>query len=335
MRPYATWNIFKDSSRKRIPKRLWSLMARYKKKAVPHKFSEKIFLKQEKDLPVFFVIRREPPGAGLFSNMNHVLQGLVEAERRNLIPVVDMKNYWTSYSLSTSICGSENAWEYFFEQPTEYTLDNAYKSKQYVLSKGNRISQTHWLSNKNLDFVFDPDNITELNRLLSAYVHLNPLTKKILEQIKSKIDFDPSRTLGISLRGTDYIEVEPHGHPRQPGISQIIEGISRAYDPKMHNKIFLACEDIEIRNEVEEQFKGLVHKNFRQSSYFIEQVIAELGLSGRDLDKMVNSLGYLIEMWILSECTSCLASLANGSVISIGLNNLNFTPLEIFRLGNY
>jgi hypothetical protein len=335
VRPYAIWNIFKDFSRKRIPNQFWSLLANYKRKTIPHKFSEKIILKRNKGLPIFYVIRREPPGAGLFSNMNHVLQGLVEAEKRNLIPVVDMENYWTSYSLSTSIYGSENAWEYFFEQPTDHTLDNAYKSKQYVLSKGNRISQTHWLSNKNLDFVFDADKIMELNRLLSTYVHLNPLTKKTLEQIKSEIHFDPLRTLGISLRGTDYIEVEPHGHPRQPGISQIIETIRRVYDPKKYNKIFLACEDTEIRKEVEKQFKGLVHENFRQNSYFTAHVIAELGLSGRDLDKMVNSLGYLIEMWILSECSSCLASLANGSVISIGLNNLNFTPLELFRLGNY
>jgi hypothetical protein len=329
------WNIFKDSSRKLIPEKFWSMLANWKRKTNPHKFSEKMILRKNKDLPIFYVIRREPPGAGLFSNVNHVLQGLVEAENRNLIPVVDMKNYWTSYSLSTSIHGSENAWEYFFEQPTKYTLDEAYKSQQYILSKGNRIIQSHWLSNKNLDFVFDSDKITEINRLLATYVHLNQSTRKSLEKIRLMINFEPSKTLGISLRGTDYIEIEPHGHPRQPGIHQIIEGIEKIYNSKRYNKIFLACEDIGIRKEVVKYFNGLVYENFRQSPYFLEHVVAEYCVSGQDLDKMVNTLGYLIEMWLLSECSSCLASLANGSVISMGLNNLNFKPLEIFRLGNY
>ena len=66
---------------------------------------------------IFYVIRRRPPGWGYFSNLFHVAQGLLYAEEKGYIPVVDMENYWMA-ELNTlkRINGTYNSWCYFFQQ---------------------------------------------------------------------------------------------------------------------------------------------------------------------------------------------------------------------------
>ena len=64
----------------------------------------------------------------------YVIQQIGYAEKNNYIPVVDFKNYKTQYNIA-----DENAWECFFEQISNYSLDEVYQSKNVVLSGINAI----------------------------------------------------------------------------------------------------------------------------------------------------------------------------------------------------
>ena len=55
------------------------------------------------------------------------------AESKSYVSVVDMKNYKNTY-LKKEEVGSINSWEYYFRQPTDVSLDDAYKSKKVILS---------------------------------------------------------------------------------------------------------------------------------------------------------------------------------------------------------
>lgn len=59
--------------------------------------TREIFWDENKDIKIY-IIRRKPPGEGLFSNVNHVLQGLIHSEKNGTYPVVDMQYYSTEYS---------------------------------------------------------------------------------------------------------------------------------------------------------------------------------------------------------------------------------------------
>ena len=318
-----------------MPKVIWYRLAVLKKAFYKRDYSEVPSSRSRKFEPIYFIIRREPPGAGLFSNLNHVLQGLIEAEERELIPVVDMQNYWTSYSLSVPVNGTRNTWEYFFYQPTIHSLNEAYASKRYVLSKGNRIAGDHWLTEKNLAFALDPEKVLEMNRTLTKYVKLNPFALAALEYVKDSLAWKPEENLGVSLRGTHYLQIEPHGHPKQPDLETVFAEIEKAQEAARHKKIFLACEDSDIRKAVESHFPGLILRNFRDMKFFKDFVSNELNLSKRNLEVMSMSLGYLIEIILLSECKSCVTSLANGSVIGIALNQDGFEYKKIMENGVY
>ena len=328
-------NLIKDRFRLWVPKWAWYSLARVKKLFIRRDFSELVKTNSSEEHPLFFVIRREPPGAGLFSNLNHVLQGLREAEIRGLIPVVDMQNYWTSYSIPKIVNGSRNAWEYFFDQPTKYSLDSAYSSRRYVLSRGNRIGEGHWLTQKSLEFALDSEKIVELNRVLTKYFRFNSFTKSSLAFVKSKIEWNPQECLGVSLRGTDYLQIQPQGHPRQPNIEVVLKEIDEALDKQEFKSIFLACEDPEIRNAIEKRFSRYIIKNFREMEFFKDYISSQLILSKRNSEIIKNTLGYLIEIILFSECRSCVTSLANGSVIGLALNGDRFVDKKIMTTGVY
>ena len=103
----------------------------------------------------FFVIRRRPPGWGFFANYFYVLKGIMHAEQNNLVPVVDMENYWIGeLSSLKKINGTHNAWCYFFNQTSEFTLSEVYKSKNVIISNGFEIlEKNHWVNDKNFDFI--------------------------------------------------------------------------------------------------------------------------------------------------------------------------------------
>ena len=82
---------------------------------------------------VFYVIRRSP-GAGMFSNVNYVINHLKVCDQYNFIPVVDMENFTTIYNERGKINNTYNAWEYYFEKLNKYSLSEVYNSQNVILT---------------------------------------------------------------------------------------------------------------------------------------------------------------------------------------------------------
>jgi len=330
------FSFFKGKIRKATPDHFWLLLGRYRRKFFLVDYSERDYRAQSKSSDkAYFVIRREPPGAGLFSNLNHVIQGLYEAERRNLVPIVDMANYWTEYSQPSKYLGTRNAWEYFFEQTDQVTLKQVYKAQNYILSKGNRIVGDDWLADKSLKYVLDPIKNEKIGMLFRRYIHLNKHSRFLLNETKNYLDWNPSKTLGVSLRGTDYLSIEPHGHPRQPELIDVISEVHRRMSSNEFESIFLATEDSHIRREFEKEFSGALIKDFRNSEFFERIVPRNMKMKPAATNGIVNTYAYLVETYLLSETYSCIASLANGSAAAIAINCNEYMEPTFLYLGTY
>ena len=90
------------------------------------------FGKKNKD-KIFYVIQRKI-GGGFFSNVLFVLNHLALSEKFNFIPVIDMQNFEGFYNEKYKINNTLNSWEYYFEQPTKFSLDEVYKSKNVIIT---------------------------------------------------------------------------------------------------------------------------------------------------------------------------------------------------------
>ena len=141
---------------------------------------------------IFYIIRRSP-GAGIFSNVLYVLNHLNIAKKNNFIPIVDMKNYLTIYNEKIPINNNYNAWEYYFNNFSNYSLNEVYKSKNVLLSENVFYKEfTRWLSRD--DYLTD---------LLKKEIVIKKNLFNIYNFIKKKY-FSNKIILGIHFRGTTY-----------------------------------------------------------------------------------------------------------------------------------
>ena len=141
----------------------------------------------------FYVIRLYPPATGWLANYNYVLGYIKHALDRGLIPVVDMEHYATLYTEKEAVNGTKNVWEYFFKQPSPYTLEEVYKSKNVILSNGSLP-----LCNTSMK----PD-VLQWQRKISLLIPFNITICKHVEEVKVKLLLIGKRILGVPIRGSD------------------------------------------------------------------------------------------------------------------------------------
>ena len=83
------------------------------------------------------VLTVDASNGGLFALFRYFLGGIAYADRRGMLPVVDMKNTHNVY-LSDDEVGHVNAWEYYFEQPSGIPLEEAERSPETITLKVGR-----------------------------------------------------------------------------------------------------------------------------------------------------------------------------------------------------
>ena len=120
----------------------------------------------------FLVIRQPYENTGLMANINWVLVQLDLCEQYGRIPVVDMKNYRSVYHSEEDI-GVINTWEYFFEPLSDYSLEEVYRSCNYLLSGRNYSKIQERLNSIDNTQTGNPDVVSYWNKLFCKYIKLN------------------------------------------------------------------------------------------------------------------------------------------------------------------
>ena len=205
----------------------------------------------------YYVIRRDPPGAGFFSNYMYVLAHVQYAVARGYLPVIDMQNYKTLYNEKVKYRGTWNAWEYYFEQPNNVSLNEAYNSKNYILSDYIYHREYVPYSEENDEYLIDKDRLSVLNKALVRNVHIR---KDIEEEIYKKwkeISKDQV-ILGVHYRGTDKRNVNV-GHYMSPQLENFFKTIDRCLSehPEI-SRIFLCTDEEPAIGLFRSRYKAVV-----------------------------------------------------------------------------
>lgn len=283
---------------------------------------------------IFYIIRpRTDCTEGLMSLFMNVSKNIFYALENDYIPVIDFKNYRTQYS--DKYYEGINVWETFFTQPTEFSLDEVYASKNVILS-GLEIQWYH----PSL-FVKDYSDMA-LRKLHDFIFSKVGFSENIIEFVDSemkKLNINLSKTLAVYLRGTDYTSLKPAGHPVQPTVRQAVEVIDRFLLEYDIDHIFLVTEDGKIYSEIKHIYKDqCVIVSYDK---FIENY------SGKDYishDKSVNELSespyergrnYLAKLIILSNCSYFVGGDTMGSWAACTFSEKSFREKFIFDLGIY
>lgn len=326
--------------RNNLPKKVIRVIPRYSSNKQIKSFQEKHKnfgnLNPEK---TFYVIRRRPPGWGFFSNIFFVLQGLEYAQKNGYIPIVDMENYWVGeLSSLRKINGTHNAWCYFFNQVSEYSLEEVYKSKNVILSNGSNIlGNKNWLTNRNITFATSYSLLTSAKVILDKYLSLNDETLKFVKSIKNELQWDGNNTLGVFIRGTPYFQDIHFPDKTVPNLEYFISEIKYLLSKKSIKYMYVSTEDYRVYNLVCSEFKNIVI--IPSIRYDSKKKVMDWETSQKmtHVDGLVKmgyekTLPYLVEINLLISCVDFIGTFSNASAFVLASRNLdkgdNFLVLQ-------
>ena len=293
---------------------------------------EKNWFKIEKDYinNKFALITRDCGACGLFSfyivNLGCIHKYLAEG----FIPIIDMKylpNAINGYNTSRS-----NYWEYFFEQPFGYSLDEVLKNSKNItriicgdcLPRPDEISMLFNEPRKNFWHNF-------ANKYLLIKMEILILAKKIMYHL-----FKNSKNiLGVLTRGTDYISKKPYGHPIPPDIVDLIYDVKEMDNKYVYDFIFFSTEDEILRDKFTKSFPDKVkiiktnikiNYNYNKADY----INNNSNIKGNiEFNKI-----YLLNIIILSKCLDLITAQCSGTA-GIFVLSKGFRNVKIYNLGRY
>lgn len=275
---------------------------------------------------VFYVIRRISDDIGLFSYVMTNLGHIKYAVDKGYIPVIDMQNYSNTY-LKQEEVGIKNAWEFFFEQPMGYTLDNISKSKHVILSRGD--SPVFF---PGIEMVNDENVYQYWKEVADQYLRINIEMKQLVEEKKREL-FGNQRVLGVLCRGTDYVNRKPYQHPIQPRVEDMIIETMNIMESGKCESVFLATED----EEIYQRFQNVFGNKLRSIDMDRYNDTGNENINlivGNKAEKRINGMKYLLTICLLASCHYFIAGCSGGTY-----GTMLLMPKEekrkIFYLGLY
>ena len=285
---------------------------------------------------IFYVIRSIDdeskfyigPKNNLLANYFYVLSHLQYAIKNKWIPIIDQKNYPVYNKVPCLINGTMNAWEYFWQQPSNYKLEEVYASKNVVLSKRNWFSE--W------DMGYDASKYLNKNVInffyqLTKMVPLNFETQLLVNEKKKLIC---ENTLGVSFRfgghSPNYYN-NKNGHPIQPDIYEMIRYTQKYMSEWNVKHVYLTSDVIEAIKIFKEEFK--------EKLIYIDRLRYSMTDKKNDISNLYNNnmykitLDYLIEMELLSKCDFLIGSINSGFRYAVVKNNNKFKNLKVLDYG--
>jgi hypothetical protein len=266
---------------------------------------------------IFYVIKRFP-GAGLFSNLTFVLNHLKIAEDFGFVPIVDMQNFPSWYSEKMELFGTQNSWEYYFEQVSNYKVEEVYKSKSVILTDN--------IYHKNFTrLIFEDEKLIELAK---KYIRIKPHIYNKYNKFFEK-NFKNKKVLGVYLRGGEFKTIPNHDYP--PTNKQIIRKIDEIIKNEKIDIIFLSSKEVEHIKLFEKSYKKnlVYYDSFRSKKDFFT-------FYPRDNHRYLLGEEIFCEMLLLSQSDYLIYSLSNVSQASIFFNlNKNQKRYHIDNGVNY
>lgn len=288
---------------------------------------------------VFYVIRRDSH-EGFGSVLKNVIGELEYAKRKKYIPVIDYLNYYDHLIQTEENKGKENAWEYYFRQVSDFSLDEVYKSKNVIMS--NSLDSKHWIyRDRGLRVYSDANFRSKLHKVLEEYCVLSDDVKinydREYERIKSIVGGEKILAVSAMLREADIyasgnLESNYVGRGIQPRFSELVCDIHQCMKQFDCKYVFMSADSDKYYAELRSEFRDKIIFSDRR------QVSNKADIHSRfDNEIRTNprtyTIGYITDMYLLASCNSLLASESSTSQIACIINGNQYENIKIYHLG--
>lgn len=204
----------------------------------------------------FFVIPASER-SGLYSNISLTLPVMQYAIRRGYVPVVDCKSIFCGMIQDLDKKGLENAWEYYYEQPGQVSIEEVFQSKKVIhySREAYDIKKPAWFK----QIPVSDQDMQYWHRFIVNNLHLQKPIAERIEQAAEKLFAGKKKVLGVSVRAafcamyllkSSLIE----GHPRVPDCEDMIKIVENKMKEWGYEYIFLHIDDREYQQKFADYF---------------------------------------------------------------------------------
>ncbi len=165
----------------------------------------------------FYIVDGTFSFQGLFAMRDKLFAGASYVHSKGYIPLFHIVS--SDYSIYSDYPG-EDIWDKFFIQPEGYLLEDVCGSSSVTYSPNFNLTMPcmHFMN------LFS-QNINEAQYDNSLHNLLKPKIIQYIPELASAILPYPQKTLGVLIRGTDYIKTKPSGHAVQADVETVIKKI--------------------------------------------------------------------------------------------------------------
>ena len=276
-----------------------------------------------------YVIDIQCSGLGLVSMVNNFDVPCAYLTSKGYIPVINIVS--SDNSIYSDYLG-DDIWSKFFRQPTQMKHEDLQDIADVTVSPLTCVSfSAKWLMQQ----------MTQCGTIdLMKLEYFNDRVLQHIDKYRKRILREPEKTLGVLIRGTDYVATRPKGHAVQATSEQMIEKIRELSKGKWQfEDIFVATEDAEILQKIRLAFgdrvKYVDQKRFvlQKGEYIEDQKEKDTWQLG---DGWQYGADYLCAMVLLSECGFFIASGGcTGTELVQKLMKGKHCQSYIFDLGAY
>ena len=271
---------------------------------------------------IYMILERHMIYEGILSNVRRFLMGIDYADRNGYIPVIDQVYYPAFEYQNYESVGIDNPWEYFYKQPGDvelqevvqgcktvryYNMDDSvnvkYLSESISLSGGVIRRLDHW------------------HMLAEKYIHLTDEMNQLVESEYKKLFPKGAKVLGVKVReGMMYnIEKKCNRGPiaYQPNLETMIADIKTYISHWNCEYVYLMCETEDVRERFVREFGDRLlcaeRERVRYANLMSSTQIRYNLLHNAEFDKRKSAIDYLIEVYLLTKCSSLISGACGAS----------------------
>lgn len=219
----------------------------------------------------------------------------------------------------------DDIWNKFFLQPGNYTLQEALASQYVAVSPNmNILNVVHSIMN----------DASQDARLVWPQGIFNGRINKYIQERRNRFLPVPDRTLGVLIRGTDYINNPLPNHKKHASVDMVIDKIREVEDTWDFDRLYLATEDESVCSKMAEHFKARIRFT-DQKRYTVKpgQLLVELHGGKEEGKGFLLGAEYICSVCLLSQCNSLIASGECGALTeALRENNGRYEHVYVFEL---
>ena len=289
----------------------------------------------------FYIIRRASSGESMGSVWKNCIGELEYADKKGYIPVVDYLHYYDALIQPSDECEKENAWEYYFEQVSSYSLEEVYQSKNVIMA--NSLDSKHWIyQNQGRRIYTDKRYRSHLASIMRKYCVLSGNMKENIDREYARIQsiIGKNKILGVCvlLREADIVnrgsvEGDLKGRNVQPAYKEVVNDIHRCMREYNCKYVFMSDDSERYRKKLYEEFGNTIIFSNREQIRGDEISVGAGVEALLKIDPRKYTMGYLTDMFLLASCDSILASECSTSQLVCLINNSKFENEKIYHMG--